>query len=124
MSLANCLIWPWLRSATDLVWRSGAPATMQASFPSVVSIRRSRATFRAGRWFPGVLLLDHVLAASPADGGAAIEIETAKFLVPVLPGQQVDVVWRRTRADGFGFTCKVGDRTVVHGQIRFAQDPK
>ena len=72
---------------------------------------------------PGVLLLDQVLAVLPDKRGDAIEIEMAKFLAPVLPGQQVDVVWHPTAPDRVGFTCKVGDRTVLHGRIRIAAEP-
>lgn len=71
---------------------------------------------------PGVVLLDHVIAAA-RDGfglGPAIGLPRAKFTAPVLPGQRVGVALTRLDAGRITFACSVADRIVATGELRFA----
>lgn len=71
---------------------------------------------------PGVVLLDHVIAAA-RDGFAlppAEALPRVKFATPVLPGQRVEVALTRLDAARIGFTCAVGGRSVATGELRFA----
>lgn len=78
--------------------------------------------FPGGPVVPGVLVLDRVLAAIPREPDAAIEIEVAKFLAPVRPGQLVQMVWHRISGGSFGFRCTVDSSTVLQGRIRIASE--
>ncbi|MDN3517123.1 hypothetical protein QWY84_05825 [Aquisalimonas lutea] len=69
---------------------------------------------------PGVVLLDHALAAiRPADSPAGLEIARVKFRRPVRPQQAVAV--EAGDPDGHGrvvFRCRVEGDTVVEGMVR------
>lgn len=71
---------------------------------------------------PGVVLLDAVIAAARARFGlgAASGLPRAKFLSPVLPGEEVAAEIARTPAGRIAFTCRVGDRIVATGDVEFA----
>jgi len=73
---------------------------------------------------PGALLLAAVLDAvggGPAAALAPFQIRSAKFLSPARPGDRVVIRYSRTGGDAsagdFRFTCAVGERPVLTGQI-------
>ncbi len=71
---------------------------------------------------PGVVLLDHVIAAARSGFGlgAATALPRVKFAAPVLPGQRVDVALTRPGAGRIAFVCSVEGRPVATGELRFA----
>lgn len=71
---------------------------------------------------PGVVLLDAVIAAARAHHGLAIAtgLPRAKFLSPVLPGEEVEAEITQTPAGRLSFACRVGDRVVATGDLEFA----
>ena len=75
---------------------------------------------------PGVVLLDEALHAIGAALGAdlaACRIASVKFLSPVLPGQEIDVL--HEGGDGGGairFTLMHGERKVASGVIHRLAD--
>ncbi len=65
---------------------------------------------------PGALLLDHALGAIGA--GIPLEIQVAKFLRPVRPGDSISIRWQH-RADGaVTFECRVEDALALSGAAR------
>ena len=70
---------------------------------------------------PGVLLLDQAIeTARIAFGlGAATGLPRAKFLSPVLPGEEVEIAVALSRTDRIAFTCRVGERVVATGDAEF-----
>lgn len=71
---------------------------------------------------PGALLLAAVLDAvggGPAAALAPFQIRSAKFLSPARPGDRVVIRYSRSdaSADDIRFTCAVGERPVLTGQI-------
>jgi 3-hydroxymyristoyl/3-hydroxydecanoyl-(acyl carrier protein) dehydratase len=74
---------------------------------------------------PGVVLLEHALAAL-RDGGQAGRIDgivAVKLLAPVRPGQAVDVTWRDAGTGLLDFACASDGRTVLRGRARLAASP-
>ncbi len=71
---------------------------------------------------PGVVLLDHVVAAARAAFGLgpATHLPRVKFAAPVLPGQRVDAVLTRIDAHRIAFACSVAGRGVATGELRVA----
>lgn len=71
---------------------------------------------------PGVMLLDAVVAAARAafDLGPATGLPRAKFLAPVLPGEEVLAEIQRTPGGRFAFACRIGERAVATGELEFA----
>lgn len=71
---------------------------------------------------PGVVVLDAVIAAARARFGLgpAAGLPRAKFLSPVLPGEEVAAEIARTPAGRIAFTCRVGPRIVASGDMEFA----
>jgi hypothetical protein len=71
------------------------------------------------------VLLDYVLAAilDKTHHGGTIAIDTAKFLAPVLPDQQVAMHLDPTGPGIIRFTCDVERRTVLHGRVRLLPHP-
>lgn len=70
---------------------------------------------------PGVVLLDHVVAAA-REGfglGPVIDLPRAKFIAPVLPGQEVRVSLLLPAPGRVTFACAVDGRTVATGEARF-----
>jgi 3-hydroxyacyl-[acyl-carrier-protein] dehydratase len=60
---------------------------------------------------PGALVLDHVVRAIGIDG--PVEIQVAKFLGPVRPGDRVAIRWRRQEGGIVAFECRLTERDVL-----------
>lgn len=69
---------------------------------------------------PGVVLLDEALALIAPDGNRAVAVTSAKFTVPVLPGQVVEVRCGPVVGEQLSFAGLVDGETVVHGVVRIA----
>lgn len=71
---------------------------------------------------PGVVLLDRVAqAAQAAFGlGAPVGLPRAKFMAPVLPGEEVQVALDRRGPARITFSLSVGGRLVASGEMAFA----
>jgi 3-hydroxyacyl-[acyl-carrier-protein] dehydratase len=70
---------------------------------------------------PGAVLLSETLQAIEAGLGASLvpfQITSAKFLHPTRPGDRVLIEFSRTARGEVRFTCAVGGRPVLTGQIR------
>jgi 3-hydroxymyristoyl/3-hydroxydecanoyl-(acyl carrier protein) dehydratase len=70
---------------------------------------------------PGVVLLDHIIAAA-RDGfglGPAAALPRVKFAAPVLPGQRVGIALTRLDIARIAFTCSVEGGMVATGELRF-----
>ena len=77
---------------------------------------------------PGVSLIHHAcrsaLSAPPIPGLSMVGIESAQFLAPVRPGDDIvfTVGWRRLENCWQGTTViSVGDRTVARCRLLFAE---
>lgn len=71
---------------------------------------------------PGVVLLDEALLALAALQGraaAAAQIKSAKFLSPVLPGENLRLDYLSTAAGVFRFELKAAERVVASGVLAF-----
>lgn len=70
---------------------------------------------------PGVVLLDLAAAviAPHLPGRALAGIPQAKFLLPVLPGQEVSVAFRGANGGRVAFRCEVGGATATLGTLLF-----
>ena len=72
---------------------------------------------------PGVLLLDAVLRAAGVAEGRVLR---AKFIAPVLPGEEVEIVLAR-RGGGdperLGFACHCRGRVVLSGEVACSPPP-
>lgn len=69
---------------------------------------------------PGAVLLSETLRAIEAGLGASLvpfQITSAKFLHPVRPGDHVLIEYSRTARGEVRFTCAVGGRPVLTGQV-------
>jgi len=69
---------------------------------------------------PGAVLLSETLQAIEAGLGASLvpfQITSAKFLHPVRPGDRVLIEYSRTARGEVRFTCAVGGRPVLTGQV-------
>ncbi len=71
---------------------------------------------------PGVVVLDHAAAliAPHLPGRALAGIPLAKFLLPVLPGQEVSVTFRDASAGRVAFRCEVDGATATLGTLLYA----
>jgi 3-hydroxymyristoyl/3-hydroxydecanoyl-(acyl carrier protein) dehydratase len=72
---------------------------------------------------PGVVLLDHVLAAiacAHPDMPAVAGLESAKFLAPVLPGEEIEVACRRLASGRLEFSATRAGRPVLRGRAVLA----
>ncbi len=67
---------------------------------------------------PGALLLDHVLSTFVA--AAPLEVQVAKFLAPVRPGDKVAIRWRRQDTGAVAFECRVGETLALSGAVKAA----
>lgn len=65
---------------------------------------------------PGALLLDHALGAIGA--GVPLEIQVAKFLRPVRPGDSVSIRWQQQDGGAVKFECRVQDALALSGAAR------
>ena len=69
---------------------------------------------------PGAVLLSETLQAIEAGLGASLvpfQITSAKFLHPTRPGDRVVIEFSRTARGEVRFTCAVGGRPVLTGQM-------
>jgi len=64
---------------------------------------------------PGVVLLDRVMEAAGLAGAA--RLPAAKFLRPVLPGEEVAVELRPLAGGRLGFTAHVGAELAFRGEV-------
>jgi len=69
---------------------------------------------------PGVVLLDHVVAAILADlpGCRAAGLPQVKFLRPVRFGDDVEIVRGPVHEGRIAFACRVGGEDVARGAIQ------
>ncbi len=74
---------------------------------------------------PGVVLLDHVLAAVLAanPGARAAGLPMVKFTRPVLPGQSVHVACSPAREGRVAFTCSEAGVDVARGTVLLEAGP-
>ena len=67
---------------------------------------------------PGVLVLDHVVAALEARAGAlpSLRLPQVKFLAPLFPGEEADIT---LAGDGgrWRFTVQRGDTCIASGEL-------
>ena len=76
---------------------------------------------------PGAVLLAEALGAIA--GGLGIElarprIRSAKFLSPARPGDRLTIDFERGPGDGIRFSCAVGGRAVLKGEVTCDESPK
>ncbi|WP_206667579.1 hypothetical protein [Muricoccus nepalensis] len=64
---------------------------------------------------PGVVLLDRVMAAAGMAGAG--RLPSAKFLRPVLPGEEVLVELRPLEGGRLAFTAHVGAELAFRGEV-------
>jgi 3-hydroxymyristoyl/3-hydroxydecanoyl-(acyl carrier protein) dehydratase len=75
---------------------------------------------------PGVMLLDAVLEAVRALPGAPrpARVLRAKFVAPVRPEEGVDIALEPRAGGRVAFTCRVGDTTVLLGELACETPPQ
>jgi 3-hydroxyacyl-[acyl-carrier-protein] dehydratase len=81
----------------------------------------SQGHFPGNPIIPGAVLLSETLLAIEAGLGASLvpfQITSAKFLHPTRPGDRVLIEFSRTARGEVRFTCAVGGRPVLTGQMR------
>ncbi|MCA8090693.1 AMP-binding protein [Burkholderia anthina] len=74
---------------------------------------------------PGVVLLDHAIAALGASLNRPLHtwrLVSAKFLSPVAPGEPVDLAFDATAGGAIRFTLRVGPRDVATGMLSAPPD--
>ncbi len=64
---------------------------------------------------PGVVLLDEMFAV--IGGRRVVSLSTVKFLVPVLPDQEVAVLLDERPDNRLAFECTVAGRAVLRGTL-------
>lgn len=71
---------------------------------------------------PGVVVLDLAAAviAPHLPGRALAGIPLAKFLLPILPGQEVSVAFRDASDGRVAFRCELAGATATLGTLLFA----
>jgi 3-hydroxymyristoyl/3-hydroxydecanoyl-(acyl carrier protein) dehydratase len=74
---------------------------------------------------PGAVLLAEAAQAIAQDLSAAgpLQVQSAKFLRPVRPGDRVLIRFDRDSRGSIRFTCDVEDRPVLTGQMTCAVPP-
>ena len=75
---------------------------------------------------PGALLLSEAAQAIAADldsAPALCQVRSAKFLHPVRPGDRMLIQFSRDDRGEIRFTCAVGGRPVLSGQIAWTAQP-
>jgi 3-hydroxymyristoyl/3-hydroxydecanoyl-(acyl carrier protein) dehydratase len=80
----------------------------------------SRGHFPGDPIIPGAVLLSETLLAIEAALGASLvpfQITSAKFLHPTRPGDRVRIEFSRNARGEVAFTCAVGGRPVLTGQM-------
>ncbi len=70
---------------------------------------------------PGVLLLDHVVAAVLADAPGCVlaGFPAAKFLRPLAGDEAFEIVWQR-EGEQVPFRCLIGDTLVAEGRLQLS----
>ncbi len=74
---------------------------------------------------PGVVLLDaalHALAARASMQAGPVQLKSAKFLSPALPGEALTLHYMKSPAGGFRFEIRCGERGVASGAVVFSQE--
>jgi len=74
---------------------------------------------------PGVVILDHVIAAFNKERGSSFKINkipSVKFLSPLEPGVRIDFTFDISN-NLARFTGKCGEKTIVSGQLEFSLAP-
>lgn len=69
---------------------------------------------------PGVVLLDAVIEALPRHAGGPVRVSgfpSVKFLAPLLPEQDFDVVLSAGRPGQVGFEIRRGDAALAKGTV-------
>jgi 3-hydroxyacyl-[acyl-carrier-protein] dehydratase len=95
-------------SSAEAAWSSAAHR-FDAGHPTATG------HFPGNPIIPGALLLDHALRAIGA--GTPLEIQVAKFLRPVRPGETVEIRWHDQ--DGtVKFECRVLDEIALSGAAK------
>jgi 3-hydroxymyristoyl/3-hydroxydecanoyl-(acyl carrier protein) dehydratase len=70
---------------------------------------------------PAVMLLDEVMRALAPCTQEALTVSTAKFLVPVRPGQILELSHEQQQGGELRFTLRHGPLVVASGVLRPAQ---
>lgn len=100
------------QSSADTAW-SSAEHRFDADHPTAAG------HFPGNPIIPGALLLDHALRAIGA--GAPLEIQVAKFLRPVRPGDSMAIRWQRQDGGTVKFECRVRDEIALSGAARIVR---
>jgi 3-hydroxymyristoyl/3-hydroxydecanoyl-(acyl carrier protein) dehydratase len=95
-------------SSADAAW-SSAVHRFAAAHPTAAG------HFPGNPIIPGALLLDHALRAIGV--AAPVELQVAKFLAPVRPGDAVSIRWRRD-GGSVKFECWARDEMALSGAVR------
>lgn len=69
---------------------------------------------------PGAVLLGEALRAVEAGLNvdlSSCRISSAKFFAPVRPGDRIAIGFSRTQAGDIRFSCTVGDKAVLKGEV-------
>jgi len=98
-------------SSADATW-SEALHRFDAGHPTAAG------HFPGNPIIPGALLLDHALRAIGA--AAPVEIQVAKFLRPVRPGDDVRIRWQHQPGGTVKFECRVRDQVALSGALKAA----
>ena len=74
---------------------------------------------------PGVVLLDEAIAAVLATrpGRRVCGLPSAKFIIPVLPGQEVEIHCDGGDGARVAFACRVGGVEVARGVVTLEAGP-
>jgi 3-hydroxyacyl-[acyl-carrier-protein] dehydratase len=74
---------------------------------------------------PGVVILQHVLAALDAElpGCRLAGLTRVKFLRPLRPGQRFTVGLQRRSAGHVAFVCAIDGEPIARGQLQVADVP-
>ncbi len=95
--------------SADAAW-SSAEHRFDAGHPTAMG------HFPGNPIIPGALLLDQVLGTIGV--AAPIEVQVAKFLAPVRPGDDIAIRWRRQETGAVAFECRVGETLALSGSVR------
>ena len=93
-------------------------ATLEVGFAADHAAARGH--FPDNPIIPGALLLSETLRAIETGLGKNLhpcEIRSAKFVVPVRPGERVSIDFSRRDEKRISFSCKVGATTVLAGEV-------
>ena len=93
-------------------------ATAERVFPAVHPAALGH--FPGNPIIPGAVLLDETLRAIESGLGVRLSscrIQSAKFLVPVRPGDRVVIEFSRPGTGAIRFTCLRGGQPVLKGEV-------